>query len=196
MNQHTRAGTPAAPAGVAEVAEAPGRWALSLPLAAAIYFALALIYFFPAFLPGKHIFGTDYLVGGYFFHEFISQRFSAGVLPKWVPHVYGGLPLFANPGSTYYPFRFLADLIFPVSRIWPTLFVIQFTLAGVGMYLLGTELKVRPWVSFIAGLAFHTEEQYTMARLAVLLASVCAAALGTLFVALTCRRPVAMTDEI
>lgn len=152
MNQQTRA---EARSTLAEVAEAPSRWALSLPIAAAIYFALALVYFFPAFLPGKHIFGTDYLVGGYFFHEFISQRFSAGVLPKWVPQVYGGLPLFANPGSTYYPFRFLADLIFPVSRIWPTLFVIQFTLAGVGMYLLGLELKVRPWVAFVAGLAFQ-----------------------------------------
>jgi hypothetical protein len=152
MNQHTRAEVRATPA---EAAEAPSRWALSLPIAAAIYFALAVLYFFPAFLPGKHIFGTDYLIGGYFFHEFISQQFSAGVLPKWVPQVYGGLPIFANPGSTYYPFRFLADLIFPVSRIWPTLFVIQFTLAGVGMYLLGLELKVRPWVAFVAGLAFQ-----------------------------------------
>jgi NhaA family Na+:H+ antiporter len=48
---------------------------------------------------------------------------------------------------------------------------------------------------FIAGLAFHTDEQYTMARLAVLLASVCAAALGTLLVAMTCRQPVAATEE-
>jgi hypothetical protein len=152
MNQQTRAGTPPAPL---QAVEAPEGWTLSLPLAAALYFALALVYFFPAFLPGRHIFGTDYLVGGYFFHEFISQRFSAGVLPKWVPGVYGGLPLFANPGSAYYPFRFLADLIFPVSRIWPTLFVIQFTLAGVGMYLLSVELKVREWVAFVAGLAFQ-----------------------------------------
>lgn len=149
MKQHTRAGTE--PAG----SDAPIRSFLSLPVVTAIYFALALVYFLPAFLPGKHIFGTDYLVGGYIFHEFISKSFSAGVLPKWVPEVYGGLPLFANPGSTYYPFRFLADLIFPVSRIWPTLFVIQFTLAGVGMYLLALELKTRRWVAFVAGLAFQ-----------------------------------------
>src|SRR5690606_566060 len=92
----------------------------SLGLAAAppIYFALAIAYFLPAFLPDQHIYGSDYLAGGYFFHEFISARFSEGALPKWVPYVYGGLPLFANPGSTYYPFRFLADLIFPVAKIW------------------------------------------------------------------------------
>lgn len=124
-------------------------------VAAAIYFALALIYFFPAFLPGRHIYGTDYLAGGYFFHEFISQRFSAGVIPAWVPEVYGGLPLFANPGSTFYPFRFLADAVFPVSRLWPTMFVIQFTLGGLGTYLLARELGARRWVAFVAGLAFQ-----------------------------------------
>ncbi|HEX6069477.1 MAG TPA: hypothetical protein VFZ18_06620, partial [Longimicrobiaceae bacterium] len=139
----------AAPAATAE------RPLISFPAALAVYFGLAVIYFLPAFLPGQHIYGSDYLAGGYFFHEFISQRFAEGALPKWVPHVYGGLPLFANPGSTYYPFRFLADWIFPVSKIWPTLFVIQFTIAGAGMYLLARELRARPWVAFVAGLAFQ-----------------------------------------
>ena len=98
--------------------EAPAeRPYIGFGVALAVYFALAVIYFLPAFLPGKHIDGSDYLAGGYFFHEFLSARFADGALPKWVPHVYGGLPLFANPGSTYYPFRFLADLIFPVSKI-------------------------------------------------------------------------------
>ena len=122
--------------------------------ALAIYFGLAVIYFLPAFLPDRHIYGTDYLAGGYFFHEFISARFGEGTLPRWVPHVYGGLPLFANPGSTYYPFRFVADLLFPVSKIWPTLFVIQFTLAGAGMYLLARELRTRAWVALVAGLGY------------------------------------------
>lgn len=120
-----------------------------------IYFALAVVYFFPAFLPDRHIYGSDYLAGGFFFHEFISARFAEGSLPRWVPQVYGGLPLFANPGSTYYPFRFLADLIFPVSRLWPALFVIQFTIAGIGMYLLTRELRARPWVALVAGLAYQ-----------------------------------------
>jgi hypothetical protein len=126
-----------------------------LGAAAAVYFGLALIYFFPAFLPGRHIYGTDYLAGGYFFHEFISQRFAQGAIPAWVPEVYGGLPLFANPGSTFYPFRFLADALFPVDRIWPTLFVIQFGLGGLGSYLLSRELGARRWVAFVAGLAFE-----------------------------------------
>jgi hypothetical protein len=124
-------------------------------LAAAIYFGLALVYFFPAFMPGSAIFGTDWLAGGYFFHEFISQSFSRGEIPAWVPEVYGGLPNFANPGSTFYPFRFLADAVFPVSKIWPALFVIQFGLGGLGAYLLSRELGTRRWVAFVAGLAFQ-----------------------------------------
>lgn len=136
-------------------APAAGSPAIGFGTAVAIYFALAVVYFLPAFLPGQHIYGTDYLAGGFFFHEFISARFAEGELPKWVPYVYGGLPLFANPGSTYYPFRFLADLVFPVSKLWPSLFVIQFTFAGAGMYLLARELRTRPWVAFVAGLGYQ-----------------------------------------
>ena len=128
----------------------PGAW-----IATALYFGLALIYFLPAFLPGAHIYGSDYLAGAYFAHDFISERFAAGSLPKWVPYLYGGLPLFSNPGSAFYPFRFVADALFPTSRIFPTLYVIQFTLAGVGMYFLSRELGARRWVALVAGLAFE-----------------------------------------
>ena len=144
-----RTAPPAAPA-PPDTGRFPG-----LGAAAGIYFGLALLYFLTALLPGSHIYGTDYLAGGYFFHEFISASFAAGRLPAWVPEVYGGLPLFANPGSTFYPFRFLADALFPVSKIWPTLFVIQFGLGGVGTYLLGRELGARRWVAFVAGLGFE-----------------------------------------
>ena len=128
---------------------------ISTAVAALIYSGLAVLYFLPAFLPDRHIYGTDYLVGGYFFHEFISEQFAKGELPKWVPYVYGGLPLYANPGSTYYPVRFLADWIFPVSKIWPTFFVVHFALAGVGMHLLAREIGARRWVALVGGLAFQ-----------------------------------------
>lgn len=41
---------------------------------------------------------------------------------------------------------------------------------------------------FIAGLAFETEQQYTLARTAVLMSSVCAAGIGACWLAVTCRR--------
>jgi hypothetical protein len=124
-------------------------------LAAAIYFALALVYFLPAFLPGRHIFGTDYTVSSFFYLDFISQRTAAGHLPGWVPYVYGGVPLFSNPGSTFYPVRWLADAVGPTRLFFPILFWIQFGIAGWGMYLLGRELGCRRWVAFVIGLAFQ-----------------------------------------
>jgi hypothetical protein len=151
MKRVQKSSAPATSAG-AEGSHEPG---ISLAGAAAIYFGLALLYFLPAFLPENHIYGTDYLVGGYFFHEFISEQFARGELPKWVPYVYGGLPLYSNPGSTYYPVRFLADWLFPVTLIWPTFFVVHFALAGIGMYLLSCEMGVRRWVAFVGGLAFQ-----------------------------------------
>ncbi|CAN5719768.1 YfhO family protein [soil metagenome] len=130
---------------------------LGIPIgvAALLYFGLALIYFLPALLPGRHIFGTDYFAGGYFFYDFISDRLSSGSLPKWVPYIFGGLPLFANPGSTYYPVHFFADLVFPTERVFPLVFIFQFGMAGLGMYLLAGELGARRWVAFLAGLMFQ-----------------------------------------
>lgn len=132
-----------------------GRELFGTGMAAAIYFGLALLYFLPAFLPFNHIYGTDYFAGGFFFHEFISERFADGDLPKWVPYVYGGLPLFSNPGSTYYPVRWLADLVLPVSKLYPTIFVVHFFLGGLGAYLLARELGARRWIAFLAGIAFQ-----------------------------------------
>ena len=124
-------------------------------LAAALYFGLALVYFLPALLPGQHIFGTDYLNAGYFFYDFISERTAAGKLPGWVPYIFGGVPLFSNPGSTYYPVRWVADLLGPTRIFFPLLFWFQFGFAGWGMYLLAREIGCRGWVAFLAGLAFQ-----------------------------------------
>ncbi|HUG41126.1 MAG TPA: YfhO family protein [Longimicrobiales bacterium] len=133
---------------------APGPWP-SWGLAALLYLGAAVVYFLPAFLPGRHIYGSDYLAGSYPFHVFISERFADGALPKWVPSVYGGLPLFSNPGSTFHPFRFLADLLFPAHRIFPAIYVLQFWLAGLGTYLLSRELGVRAWAALVVGFAFQ-----------------------------------------
>lgn len=124
-------------------------------VASAVYFAISLLYFLPSFLPGRHIAGTDYLAGGYFFFDFVSDRLAAGELPGWVPYIYGGLPLASNPGSTFYPVRLFADLAFPVTWILPFIFVVQFFAAGIGMYLLARELKCRSWVAFVSGVAFE-----------------------------------------
>jgi hypothetical protein len=124
-------------------------------LAAGIFLLLPLIFFFPAFLPGEHIYGTDYIGGGYFFYDFVTQRLGEGALPKWVPYVFGGLPLFANPGSTFQPVHFLTDLLLPTSRVLAGVFVVQFWLAGLGMYFFARELGCRSWIALVAGFAFQ-----------------------------------------
>jgi hypothetical protein len=123
--------------------------------AALVYFALALIYFLPAFLPGRHIFGTDYTQSSFFYYDFISGQTGSKGLPGWVPYIYGGLPLFSNPGSTYYPVRWLADFGGATRLFFPLLFWIQFGVAGLGMYLLAREMGCRRWVAFVVGLAFQ-----------------------------------------
>ncbi len=128
----------------------PGGW-----LSAAIYFGLALIYFLPAFLPGRHIFGTDYTNSSYFYYDFISLQTAGGGLPGWIPYVYGGVPFFANPGSTFYPIRWIADALGPTTFFFPFLFLIHFGVAGWGMYLLARELGCRKWVAFVTGLCFQ-----------------------------------------
>ena len=132
-----------------------GGFQVSAALAAGIFFGLSLIYFFPALLPGTGIFGTDYLGGGYPFSDFIAGRLRDGELPKWVPFVYGGMPLFANAGSTFYPVWLLAAVLVPVAFVLPLLFVVQFGLAGLGMFLLLRELEVRSWIALVAALAFQ-----------------------------------------
>jgi hypothetical protein len=123
--------------------------------AALIFFGLALLYFVPAFMPGRHIYGSDYTDAGFLMYEFARERIASGALPKWVPYIYGGLPMFANPGSVYYPARIIADFILPGTWTLPFIFVLQFGIAGLGMYLLARELGCRTWVALVAGLAFQ-----------------------------------------
>jgi hypothetical protein len=144
---------PTRPAPVAARVESEA--SVSLGLAVIVYFGLSLLYFLPAFLPDRHIFGTDYFAGSYFVYHFLSERLSAGELPKWLPHVYGGRPVFANPGSTFYPVHLIGDLLLPISRVLPFVFFVQFGLAGVGMFLLARELRCRSWVALVAGVAFQ-----------------------------------------
>jgi hypothetical protein len=128
---------------------------VSARVAAAIYFTLSLLYFLPALLPGRHIFGTDYLQAGFFFYDYVGTELHAGEIPGWLPYVFGGLPHFANPGSTYYPVLLLSAMAVSTQRLLPILFWIQFGVSGWGMYLLARELGCRSWVAFVAGLAWQ-----------------------------------------
>ncbi len=121
----------------------------------AVYLLLSLIFFLPALLPGRQIFGTDYLSTAYFWEEFASGRFAAGELPSWLPTVYGGVRFFANPMDVYYPVSVLFRLLgLPTHLHLALLFVVQYWIAGTGMYLLLRELGARSASSALGGLAY------------------------------------------
>jgi len=124
-------------------------------LATAAYFALASIYFAKALLPGRLMFGTDYLASGYVFNDFAARRLAAGELPSWVPHVFGGVPFFANPGSTFHPIHLLCAQLLPMAKVLPVVLIVQLTAAGIGFYLLAREVGARSWVAFIGGLSYQ-----------------------------------------
>jgi len=124
-------------------------------VAVAMYTVVALALYAPALAPGRQLFGTDYLAGGYFVQEFVSRRLRAGELPLWIPHLYGGLPIFANPGSTYYLPRLVLDVLLPPWHVLPALLVFQLVVAGWGMYLLLRVLGTSASVAFLGGLAYE-----------------------------------------
>jgi hypothetical protein len=119
------------------------------------YLLAAIVFFFPALLPGRMMFGSDYVAGAFFFEEFATDRFQSAALPLWLPTVYGGVPFFANPMDVYYPISVLLRLAqVPTHEHLGILFVAQFFLAGVGVYLLLREMGARQWAAHLAGLAY------------------------------------------
>ena len=128
---------------------------ISTRTAILVCFALSFLRFLPTILPGQQIFGVDYLAAGFHVYDFIAQRITSGELPKWIPYIFGGVPVQANPGSTFYPVRVLLDPIFPTQYVFPILLIIHFAVAGIGMYALLRELGVRSWIALIGALAFE-----------------------------------------
>ena len=119
------------------------------------YAVTALLFFLPALLPGRQIFGTDYLGSTFIWETFASSVFSTGQLPAWLPHVYGGVPFFANPMDVYYPVSVVLRLLgLPIHLHLPLLFAIQFTIAGIGAYLLLKELGTRNLAAAVGGLLY------------------------------------------
>lgn len=121
----------------------------------ASYLVLAIAFFLPVLLPGRMIFGTDYLAISYPFEELVTRWFGAGELPQWIPYVYGGVPFFANPMDIYNPVTLVLRLLHvPTYMHLPWIFITHFFLAGTGMYLLMRELGARRFAAYLAGLAF------------------------------------------
>ena len=137
-------------------AAAPSSWTRVTALRATLGYALlALAYLAVAFKPDRQLGGSDYTAAGYMVMEFVTRAIHAGHLPRWLPDIMGGVPLFANPGSTFQPVRLLLAGALPVADVLAALFAVYFVVAGAGMYALLRELRCRPWVAALGGLAYE-----------------------------------------
>jgi hypothetical protein len=133
----------------------PDEPTLSWYHAAAVYAVLAAVYFLTAFFSDRQLFGTDYLGAALPVHEFLTGRIATGELPYWIPHLFGGVPTHANPGSTWYPLWRLFALVLPVQRVLPAVLAVQFALGGLGMFFLARGLGARAWIALLAGLSYE-----------------------------------------
>ena len=149
------AGAAAAPRARRADVEERGERELRIWQAALIFFGLSLIYFFPVLAPGKQMGGSDYLIGALPNYRFIAEQLRSGHLPDWLPGLLTGLPIFANPGSTYFPVWLVSAFLFSAETAFSLIFVVQFAIAGLGMYLLLRELEVRSPIALIGGLAYE-----------------------------------------
>jgi hypothetical protein len=133
----------------------PDEPTLSWQHAAVVYAVLAAAYFLTAFYSDRQLFGTDYLGAALPVHEFLTGRIATGELPYWIPHLFGGVPTHANPGSTWYPLWRLFALVLPVQRVLPAVLTVQFALGGLGMFFLTRGLGARAWIALLAGLSYE-----------------------------------------
>ena len=107
------------------------------------------------FGPGTMLFGTDMLDQAYQLRKFGVEEIKSGRgFPLWNPFVYGGLPYLAVlPGPVFYPTSLLY-LVMPLHRAIGWTFVLHTALGGIFAYAAGRSLRLGPWASAVAGLAF------------------------------------------
>ena len=122
----------------------------------AILLVLPLIYFAPLLSGKKMMYGSDWLLSGYAFRQWIADSVANyGSAPYWNPYVFSGLPV-RNPFTLFT----LLYTIIPVHLVWTYLFVAAAFLAGLGMYLYLKELKLPLHASFLGGIAYMGSNGY------------------------------------
>ena len=107
------------------------------------------------FGPGTMLYGTDMLDQAYQLRKFGVEEIRSGRgFPLWNPFVYGGLPYLAVlPGPVFYPTSLLY-LVMPLHRAIGWTFVLHTALGGIFAFAAARSLRLGPWASAVAGLAF------------------------------------------
>jgi hypothetical protein len=120
-----------------------------------VVFLLALIpfiYFFQFFSPNVMIAGSDYVTERYALEKWTSTQIQ---FPLWIPHIYGGVPVFASPiGIPLAPLTWLIYLIPPQVVLAIKFFLFMF-LAGLGMYLYAKEIGLSKYSAALGAFIYQ-----------------------------------------
>lgn len=111
---------------------------------------LPFIYFAPLLSGSKMMAGSDWLLAGYYYRNWLADCFKLyHSIPLWDPMVFCGLP----SGNSYSLYNFWFT-IFPTHIAWTYGFVLGTILSGLGIYFYLKELKVSLYSAFLGALIY------------------------------------------
>jgi hypothetical protein len=114
-----------------------------------------LLVFAPGLVSGRVFYGKDTIQFYYPLTEWFVAQVKAGTIPLWLPHIFGGYPLFADGEiGMAHPMVLVAAVLFTAETAFTLLRYAHFALAGVLMYWFATVLGLRPLGASLAGLVF------------------------------------------
>ncbi|HVX21631.1 MAG TPA: hypothetical protein VHB02_09805 [Acidimicrobiales bacterium] len=111
------------------------------------------LYVLPA-LFGHPAVAGDNAIQNFPLRVFTGQLLRQGHLPLWNPFIWSGSPLLGglNAGA-FYPFTF-AFVVLPPIAAWVANLLVVYWAAGLGLYLLGRQLRLRPLPCLLAALTY------------------------------------------
>ncbi len=128
----------------------------------AVLLALCVIFFWRVLFSAsaKIIAGYDILVYHYYARAFTRESMLRGLLPKWNPYEYAGMPFAADPGNcVFYPLNKFF-LLMPVSKAISLNMALHVFLAGAGTLLFARAIGLKRGGSLIAAIAFMFSGYY------------------------------------
>lgn len=123
-------------------------------LAVAVLVALPLVVFVVPALFGAPSIVADNLIQNFPLRALTGADLAHGHLPLWNPYIWSGSPLLGglNSGS-FYPLTFLFAFLAPVAA-WTANMVAVYWAAGLGLYALGRQYRLRPLACLLAALTY------------------------------------------
>lgn len=119
-------------------------------------FAALLVLVSPVLLrPGLAFFNFGDLYGYHHpMRHLVALRLQGGELPFWNPHIFGGLPLLANPqAAVFYPLSVLHHIL-PLPYAFTVQDALHLGLALFGMAALGRSSGLSGWLSHLLAASF------------------------------------------